>query len=176
MNVAGISRKTASRFRTTDGKSFLGTLFTPTPRQNSGFDAPHMMMRVAANSNAAPGMVFKITGRVYMLADHMAYQTPSFGGRAFTLIEMSQFVQWTRVVTAPDTVTGMARPTSAAPTDLGMVWTSYESAQPVMDMLSVPKPKYTLATNAALVLGDFLAGRKVVEVYQQLGVTHAVVL
>lgn len=172
MKTADVARSFMKSFRKATGGSFKGQVFAPVdymPLDN--FSTPRRMLRTGADADVDAGTVFLIGTRRYMLAYHSDHETPRLSMKTWRLFEVDQDLSWQRYTAIEDLVTGLPRDTEL--TDLGTIYAALELPKTESDQLNVPRPKYRLVTNSVIQLGDLVDGKKVTQVWTQLGVWFA---
>lgn len=163
------------KFRTVAGKPFFGEIYAPIdymPLDN--FASPRRMMRTKQNTMVVPGDVFQTaSGRHYMVSLHTDSDHTDFKYRTWRLFEVDRQVAWERYLTTVDPVTGLEK--GAIKGLIDNPWAAFEHKNPEEDNLRVPKEQWRVALPVEVKKGDFLDGKKVEEVWTQLGIWFAMV-
>lgn len=152
----------------------MGQIFAPNdymPLDN--FSSPRRMMRTRRNSLATAGMVFRTNtdSRLYMLANHTSHETPRVHLKTFRLFELDRQLLWQRYGSVEDLVTGLTKSNELA--SLGTIYAALELPKTEADQIKIPRPKFRLVTPSEVKLDDLVDGKKVTQVYSELGVWFA---
>ena len=175
MDLASIASGFRKRFKTIDGRSFLGEITVPTatPRQGNIGNPPRILrVGIAAAVYIGDVMVTE-AGRHYLLGRHPENDNIHYQAQEFRLFDVDHIYGWKRKATVTDPVTGLSK--ESGYTDLGLAYCMLDTPMVGVDSVThVRKTLWRFLTNVPIQLGDILNDQyKVVAITPQLGLWFA---
>lgn len=170
-DYSGVGDRFRVLMRTEAGSAFQGTVMPAKDDEGAAYDysSPRLVLRTRDDAVVrVKDLIITPTGERYLVAEHYAGEV---GWRSWRLFKAERQMAWTRKGAGVDTLTGLPKATSGAPTSLGLIWATTEISRRVTidPGLKIPSEQVVVITNKNVKEGDNLDGKNVVRANSELG-------